>query len=165
MVAESERIHQYFENLQSEVAIAHKIATTAKQKGIDLKKEVEVSLAKNMAERVVGLISVVAPELTGTGVTERIIELEKEYGALDWRIALKIAAEISQEKFCKFKTKLQAMNIGIRTRVAYVTVGVVSSPLDGIVNIELKKRKDGKGEYLSVSFAGPIRNAGGTASA
>jgi len=57
------------------------------------------------------------------------------------------------------------MDIGIRTGFAYVTVGVVSSPLDGIVTIIPKDRMDGKGKYIAVSYAGPIRNAGGTAAA
>lgn len=157
-------MQEYFKSIQKEVEKTHKIATKARQQGKDPDDSVEVKLAANMAERIVGLISVLAPQIVGSGVIRRIIELEKQYGTLDWRIALKIAAEIAQEKFCKFSTKKEAMEIGIRTGFAYVTNGIVSSPLDGIVNIETKKRMDGK-EYVCMNFAGPIRNAGGTAAA
>ena len=36
-----------------------------------------------MAEKVVGLISVVYPQVLGSGIDKRILELEKEYGKLD----------------------------------------------------------------------------------
>lgn len=161
----SPEMQKYFDELKAEVARLHSVASQARTKGFDPEKTVEVSLAENMAQRVVGLISVVAPQIVNSGVVERIIELETQYGSLDWRVALKIAEEVALEKFCKFADKKEAMDIGIRTGFAYVTVGVVSSPLDGIVNIELKKRLDGQGEYVCVNFAGPIRNAGGTAAA
>ncbi|MBW3018603.1 DNA polymerase II large subunit [Candidatus Woesearchaeota archaeon] len=155
-------MQKYFDSILERVRHAHEVATAARKQGYDPNDKVEVQLAKNMAERVVGLISVVAPQLVGSGVVERIQELEEEYGALDWRVALKIAEEISQEKFCKFKDQKEAMDIGIRTGFAYSTVGVVSSPLDGMIGIEFKKRLDGRGEYMCVNYAGPIRNAGGT---
>lgn len=158
----SERMQRYFGMIRSTVQEAHSLASDARKKSLDPENKVEVALAENMAERVVGLISVVAPQIVDSGVTERIIELEKEYGALDWRVALKIAEEIAQEKFCRFDSQKEAMEVGIRTGFAYSTVGVVSSPLDGLMNIEFKQRLDGKGEYLCVKYAGPIRNAGGT---
>jgi DNA polymerase II large subunit len=165
MVSASPEMNAYFEKLKSEVVRLHSIAAQARSKGRDPEKIVEVSLAENMAQRVVGLISVIAPQIVNSGVVERIIELEKQFGSLDWRVALKIAEEVAQEKFCKFKDRKEAMDIGIRTGFAYVTVGVVSSPLDGIVSFEIKKRMDNRGEYVCVNFAGPIRNAGGTAAA
>jgi DNA polymerase II large subunit len=165
MVSASPEMNAYFEKLKSEVVRLHGIAAQARAKGRDPEKTVEVSLAENMAQRVVGLISVIAPQIVNSGVVERIIELERQFGSLDWRVALKIAEEVAQEKFCKFKDRKEAMDIGIRTGFAYVTVGVVSSPLDGIVSFEIKKRIDNRGEYVCVNFAGPIRNAGGTAAA
>jgi len=161
----SPEMNKYFEQLKAEVANSHSIASKARSKNFDPEPTVEISLAKNMAERVVGLISVRAPQIVNSGVVERIIELEKQYGSLDWRVALKIAEEVAKEQFCKFTDKREAMEFGIRTGFAYVTVGVVSSPLDGIVGIELKQRMDKRGEYVCVNFAGPIRNAGGTAAA
>ena len=158
----SKTAEQYFEALIKESKKAHDLAMEARKKGYDPANTVEISLAKNMAERVVGLISVLAPQLVGSGVVERIIELEEKYGALDWRISLIIALELAQEKFCKFKDEKEAIEIGIRTGFAYSTVGVVSSPLDGLIGIDIKERRDGKGKYFCLNYAGPIRNAGGT---
>ena len=142
-----------------------KIADDARKKGYDYTNKSEIFLAKNMAERVVGLMAVVAPQIQGSGVVERIIELERQYGILDWRVAFTIAEEVAREKFCKFKDKKEAMEIGIKTGFAYVTNGVVSSPIEGFTHLDIVDRMDKQGQYFCVNFSGPIRNAGGTASA
>lgn len=155
----------YFEEIKQKVKLAHDTASNARAKGYDPKTTVEVSLADNLAERVVRLIATLAPQITDSGLVKRIMELENEHGNLDWRVAITIAVELAQQKFCKFKNVKEAMEIGIRAGLAYITLGTVSSPLDGFVGLDIKKRVDGKGEYVSVNFAGPIRNAGGTAAA
>ncbi|HLP80111.1 MAG TPA: hypothetical protein VK158_05730 [Acidobacteriota bacterium] len=161
----SAHMQQYLENIDSQVKHIYEIAAKARSQGFDSSLIVDVKLAKNLAERVVGLISVIAPQIAGTGIVERIIELEKQYGTLDWRVAMVIAHEIAEQKFVEFPTKKEAIEIGIRVGFAYVTVGVVSSPLEGFTSIEIKKRRDGKGEFFTMNFAGPVRNAGGTAAA
>ena len=155
-------VQKYFEKIESDVGIAHGLASRCRAKGLDPDDKVEIVMAKDMAERVVGLISVVAPGLKDSNVVDRIKELEKKYGAQDWRIALIIALETAKEKFCKFEDKTQAMEMGVRVGFAYITNGVVSSPLEGFTKLEIKKRRDG-GEYLSLYFSGPVRSAGGTA--
>ena len=157
-------MQQYFESIEQEVKESYKIATAARKKGFDPDLQVEIKLAKNMAERVEGLISVVAPQLIGSGVTERIMELEKEYEALDWRVALRIALEVSQQRFCAFTDKREAMEVGIRTGFAYQTAGIVAAPLEGFTQLKVRKTFDGK-EYFVPCYAGPIRGAGGTAAA
>lgn len=158
---ESELISQYFDRIDNLVKGAYDVAGKAKKKGYDPSDKVEVPSVKNMAERVEGLISVVAPQIIGSGISERIKELEKKYGALDWRISLIIAEEIAKEKFCKFKDKHEAMIIGIRIGFAYHTMGSVASPLEGLVDFRLSKTRDGK-EYFDIFYSGPIRSAGGT---
>ena len=160
----SEQKQQYFKHLKTESLKMYELANKAKKKGVDPKDFVEVKLAENLAERVVGLISAVAPQITDSGAIDRILELEKEYSPLDWRVALQIALEVSQEKFCKFENKKEAMEIGIRVGFAYVTLGVVSAPLEGFTSLDIKKRNDG-GEYFCLNYAGPVRAAGGTAAA
>lgn len=161
----SKTVQKYFDDIKKEALKEYKIAQEAKKKGFDPEEYVEVKLAENLAERVIGLISAVAPQLSESGAIKRIIDLEEEYAPLDWRVALKIALEIAQEKFCKFKDKNEAMEVGIRTGFAYVTLGVVSAPLEGFTSLELKDRNDGKGKYFCLNFAGPVRAAGGTAAA
>jgi len=165
MVEASKDMQKYFEELESACMREVKIATAARAKGYDYTEVSEILLAKNMAERVIGIIAVIAPQIQNTGAVARIIELEKQYGVLDWRVAFKIAEEVAQEKFCKFKDTKEAMEIGIKTGFAYVTNGVVSSPLEGFTTIDIMDRMDGKGKYFCMNFSGPIRNAGGTAAA
>lgn len=165
MIECSKEMQKYFEDIEDTCMKEFKIASEARKKGLDPSDKPEIILAKNMAERVIGLISIVAPQLQDTDAVKRITELEKEYGTLDWRVAFKIAEEIAQEKFCKFKDQKEAMEVGIRTGFAYVTVGVVSSPIEGFTHIDIMDCNDGKGKYFCVNFSGPIRNAGGTAAA
>ncbi|HLC90995.1 MAG TPA: DNA polymerase II large subunit [Candidatus Nanoarchaeia archaeon] len=155
-------IQNYFLSINTEIERCYTLAGEARKKGLDPEKEVNIPLAKNMAERVVGLISVVAPQLTNTTLTDSILELEKKYGMLDWRVGFSIAVEVAKEKFCQFSTKLEAMEVGIRVGFAYLTLGIVSAPLEGFTGLKIKKRKDGK-EYFALQYAGPIRGAGGTA--
>ena len=129
----SVRMNKYFDDIDAAIKIEHEIASKARKKGYDPANIVEVNLAKNLAERVVGLI--VTPALTESSVVERILELEKKYSALDWRVAMSIALEVAQEKFCSFKNQKEAIEIGIRVGFAYVTLGVVSSPLEGFTSI------------------------------
>ena len=162
-VVASETMQKYFAHLRSEIDRSYEIARAARSKGLDPHSDVEIMLANSMAERVIGLISIVAPNVMGVGIPERIEELEKEYGLLDWRVGFRIAEEVAQQKFCTFPTKLEAMETGIRMGFAYLTLGIVAAPLEGFVGLKLKKRKDGK-EYFSLQYAGPVRGAGGTAS-
>jgi DNA polymerase II large subunit len=82
---------------------------------------------------------------------------------LDTTVAFTIAEEIAKEKYCKFKDLLEAMDAGIRVGFAYITLGVVSSPIEGFTGLKVGKTRDGK-EYLKAYFSGPIRSAGTTAS-
>lgn len=153
----------YFEKLKMDVDKIYAIANEARAKGYDPVNEVEIPLAMSMAEKVVGLISTIYPQMKGTGIAARILELEKEYGKLDTTIVFKIAEEVAKQKFCNFKDLLEAMDAGIRVGFAYATLGVVSSPIEGYTGIKVKKTRDGK-DYIEASFSGPIRSAGTTAS-
>jgi len=152
---------KYFAEIDQDVKKIYEVAEKARKKGFDPADHVEIPLARNMAERVEGLVSAVAPQIKGSGIVQRIHQLEEKYGAQNWRVALVIALEVAQQKFCKFKDKKEAMEVGIRVGFAYVTVGVVASPLEGFVELRLHRRKDGK-EYFALRYSGPIRSAGGT---
>jgi len=153
----------YFENLKKDVDKVYSIANLARSKGYDPVNEVEIPLAMSMAEKVVGLISTIYPQMKGSGIAERILNLEKEYGKLDPTILFKIAEEVAKQKFCKFENLLQSMDAGIRIAFAYTTLGVVSSPIEGFTGLKTRKTREGK-DYIEASFSGPIRSAGTTAS-
>jgi len=153
----------YFAMLEDQVKVCYSVAEEARTKGLDPLDKVEIPLARSLAEKVVGLISVVYPQVNDERITNRILELEKEFGALDYGVAFRIAEEIAKEKFCKFENPLQAMEAGIRLGFAYFTLGVVSSPIEGFTELKIGKTRDGK-EYFVPYFSGPIRSAGTTAS-
>ena len=157
-------IKAYFREIEDKVDLAYKTANKARKLGYDPEYEAGIPLAKNMAERVEGIIGALTPEILNSGLSKRIQELEKKFGKLDFKVALSIAIEVVNEKFCKFESKIKAMESGIRVGLAYLTLGVVSSPLEGFVELKIKKRKDGK-EYFCLMYSGPIRSAGGTAGA
>ena len=156
-------MQKYFKDLESKIKICYDIAEAARKKGLDPKDKVEIPLARSLAEKVVGLISTVYPQINDPQIVKRILDLEKDYGKLDIAVSFKIAEEIAKQKYCKFKSLLEAIDAGIRVGFAYNTLGVVSSPIEGYTQLKLNKTRDGK-EYFSVYFSGPIRSAGTTAS-
>src|SRR3989344_4522 len=136
-----QNIKEYYDNLEKSIKKIYNISEEARSLGYDPIDKVEIPLARNMAERVEGLISVVAPQIKSSGMVQRLEQLE--------------------EKYCKFKDKREAMEVGIRVGLAYLSNGVVSSPLEGFTELKINKRKDGK-EYFALMFSGPIRSAGTT---
>ncbi len=154
---------KYFADLERDVKKVYLIAEQAKSKGLDPVAKVEIPLARSLAEKCVGLISAVYPQINDPKIVQRILDLEKEYGQLDVAVSFKIAEEIAKQKFCKFESLLQAIDAGIRLGFAYNTLGVVSPPVEGFTELKLGKTRDGK-DYFIAYFSGPIRAAGTTAS-
>jgi len=153
---------EYFKKLENEVKKVYEIANTAKKMGYDPKGYVETPLALSMAEKVVNLIGIIHPQIINSGIIERILELEKIYGKLNITIVFKIAEEVARQKFCKFSSELEAMDAGVRIGFAYITLGVVSSPIEGFTGLKVRKSFNGE-NYIEASFSGPIRSAGTTA--
>jgi len=150
----------YFEDLEKETLKLYDIANQARAKGLDVETEVEIPLAKDLAERVEGLVG---PE----GVAQRIKKLESESDRET--AAFKIAAEIASAPLQDSKedelTQRERMaDQALRTALAILTEGVVAAPLEGIAKVKIKQNFD-RSNYLAVYFAGPIRSAGGTAAA
>ena len=155
---------EYFQEIDKNVREIYEVAETARAKGLDPHNKVEIPLARSLAEKVVSLIATIYPQLTDCGISKRILELEKKYGKLDPAVCLQIAEEVARQKFCKFSNLLEAIDAGVRVGFSYITLGVVSSPIEGLTEIKIFKTKDGK-EYFSPYYSGPIRSAGGTGSA
>lgn len=150
----------YFDRLEQETNHLYEIANMARSRGLDVETKTEVPLAKDLAERVEGLVG---PE----GVAQRIKELETDLDRES--VAFEIAAEIASGKFelsgekAKWNEE-QRCDQGLRTALAILTEGVVAAPLEGISQVKIKENFDGT-KYIGVYFAGPIRSAGGTAAA
>ncbi len=155
---------QYLKEIEKKTKEVYAVAEVARSKGFDPVDKVEIPLARSLAEKVVGLIATVYPQMNDSGIVERIIELEKKFGKLDPAVCLQIAEEIAKQKFCKFASLKEAIEAGARVGIAYITLGVVSSPIEGFTEIKIVKTDDGK-EYFSPYFSGPIRSAGGSSAA
>ena len=150
----------YFDRLEADTHHLYEIANEARSKGLDVELETEVPLAKDLAERVEGLVG---PE----GVAKRIKTLEQDITREE--VAFEIAAEIASGKFELTGEKAdwdteQRCDQGLRTALSILTEGVVAAPLEGISDVKIKDNFDGT-KYIGVYFAGPIRSAGGTAAA
>ncbi|WP_457549433.1 DNA polymerase II large subunit [Archaeoglobus sp.] len=148
-----DEIKEYHAILLKELERAYEIAKKARSKLLDPYPDVEIPIAKNMAERVEKLMGI-------KGLAERIVELE-EKGLSREEICFKIAEEIVEGKFGKFDRET-ALDKAVRVAVAIQTEGVVAAPIEGIAKIKIDKNDDGT-EFLKIYYAGPIRSAGGTA--
>jgi len=148
-------MESYFRSLEEGVKRAYSIALKARSRGFDPELEPEIPFAKDMAERVEGLVG---PK----GVAPRIRELVEEMS--NEEAAIKIAGEIVKGKFGKFDDNEKTAEQALRTSLALITEGIVAAPLEGIVKVRIKKNSDGT-NYLAIYFAGPIRSAGGSAQA
>ena len=90
--------------------------------------------------------------LLDTVIDRRILELEKEHGKLNPAVCLQIAEEVAKQKFCKFTSLLEAIDAGSRIGFAYITLGVVSSPIEGLTEIKIMKTKEGKEYFVPYYF-------------
>jgi len=156
---------KYFEKISEETEKTYEIARQARKQSKDPERRVDVPVATDLASKASSLvIAAKFPELEDSGVAERIRELEEEFGKNDERVAFSIAREMAEGKFYEFEEKERACDAGIRVGVSYMTGGITTAPLEGIGDIKIRTNDDGS-NYLAVYYSGPIRSAGGTASA
>ena len=94
----TEETKRYFDSLSSEIKKNYDIAEKAREKGLDPVDKVEVPLALTMAAKVIRLVATVYPQLDNEEVINRLLELEKQYGALDTSVSFGIAEEIAKQK-------------------------------------------------------------------
>ncbi|MFP9062055.1 DNA polymerase II large subunit [Natrialbaceae archaeon A-chndr2] len=146
---------QYFERLETGLEDALEVAETAKSRGSDPKPEVEIPVAKDMADRVENILGI-------EGVAERVRELEQEMSREE--AALALAEDFAEGRVGDYETKAGKVEGAVRTAVALLTEGVVAAPIEGIDKVEILSNDDGT-EFVNVYYAGPIRSAGGTAQA
>ena len=156
---------EYFERIEQETDKAYGIAEEARSQSKDPEQKTDIPVATDLPEKASSLvIAAQFPELEDAGVAERIRELEDEYGKNDERVSFSIAREIAQGEFHDFEEKERACDAGIRVGVSYMTGGITTAPLEGIGDVRIRENDDGT-EYLAMYYSGPIRSAGGTASA
>ena len=92
------------------------------------------------------------------GLVDRLRELL--HSTSKERAALSISQEIALGKFGALD-RHDALSYGVRAGLAVMTDGVTVAPLEGISGVTIKQNDDNS-DYVSVSYAGPMRSAGGT---
>ena len=146
---------EYFKLLSEEFQKAYAIASEARKVGFDPRPNVEILPAPDLASRVEGLTGV-------QGISEIIREKLGKQGRS--KLAFEVAGEICvNKKFSSHATR-ERVELAVRVGTAILTEGVLVAPTEGIHGIEMYKNQDGT-SYLAISYAGPIRGAGGTAAA
>ena len=152
-----ERLNSYYLDILSQYEAAHQTASIARSKGLDPVEVVESKTVFDLADRVNQMLRLDQFE----GLVDRLRELlgstPKE------RAALTISQEIALGKFGALERQ-EALNYGVRAGLAVMTDGVTVAPLEGISSVSIKQNDDNS-DYVSVSYAGPMRSAGGTEAA
>ncbi len=158
-------IEDYFNRLREKTEDAYDLGEKARDQSKDPEQRIDIPVAEDLPEKASSLvIAAMFEELENQGIAERIRELEEEYGKNDERVSFQIAREIAQGNFYEFEDLERACNAGVRVGASYMTGGITTAPLEGIGDIKIRENDDGS-EYLAVYYSGPIRSAGGTASA
>ena len=146
---------EYYTKISKEVFTIFEKAASAKATLSDSSGMVEPKIAFDLADRV--------SKMHDIDVTDNLRNLIQN--TTKELAALKLAEEVAEGKYSGPDTSLQEkLDLAVRVALAIVTEGVTIAPLQGISEVKIKKNADGS-EYLSVSFAGPIRSAGGTEAA
>jgi DNA polymerase II large subunit len=146
---------RYFERIESRLDEALERAETARSQGWDPTLDVEIPVAKDMADRVENILEI-------PGVAERVRELEARMSREE--AALELVTDFVEGSVGEYDSKAGKIEGAVRTAVALLTEGVVAAPIEGIDRVEVLQNDDGT-EFVNVYYAGPIRSAGGTAQA
>ncbi len=151
------RMPAYYRRYQHDILASvqkyYEHALKARRKGIDVADVVEPKIAFDLSDRVAKMHNI--------DIAERLRALLGQ--TTKEKAALKIAEEIAKGEYGTGDLRTRLDN-AVRVSLAVVTEGVTVAPLQGISDVTIKNNADGT-QYLSVSFAGPIRSAGGTEAA
>src|SRR5205823_12389143 len=151
----SEEVRSYFADLLSQVDSTYAVARAARARGVDPELDVEIPLTDDLASRVERLLENYEVE----GVARRIRELAKDHDREE--LAILVAKEMAQRPAA---SKEKAVERAVRVGLAILTEGILVAPLEGLATVKIKRNRDGT-SYVDLSYAGPIRSAGGTGQA
>ncbi len=143
----------YQQDILRKVEQIYELALKARKIGLDASNTIESKIAYDLADRVAKMHDI--------DIASRLRTLLER--TTKEKAALKIAEEIALGEYDAGDLRTRLDN-AVRVSLAVVTEGVTVAPLQGISNVQLKNNSDGS-TYLSISFAGPIRSAGGTEAA
>ena len=144
---------KYTKEIEKRVKEEYALASNARAKSSDFSTEPEIFIAKDVAEKVEGLVEI-------PGISKEIRALSKKYDS-ELEVAFNLVHYIISQNSAD---KEKAADDAIRAALAFITQGAVAAPLEGIARITINKNPDNT-QYLTIYYAGPIRAAGGTAEA
>src|ERR671918_998691 len=144
---------RYQQSILKNVNTSYQHVLRARRRGIDAADIIEPKIAYDLADRVAKMHNI--------DIADRLRALLSH--TTKEKAALKIAEEIALGEYSVDDLRTRLDN-AVRVSLAVMTEGVTVAPLQGIADVQLKNNSNGS-QYLSVSFAGPIRSAGGTEAA
>src|SRR3989449_4857732 len=151
----AEGMRRYFAGREAGADEVYRIAADARRKGFDPSLEVEIPKTQDLASRVEKLLQEYGVE----GVARRIRELSVDHDREE--TAILVAKEVVRRPA---KSKEEAIDRAVRVGLAILTEGILVAPLEGLAEVRVKRNADGS-NYVDLSYAGPIRSAGGTGQA
>ena len=144
---------EYHQKISEYIKDSISVAQEAKRHGLDISEKVESQIGYDLPDRIAKIHEI--------DISNRLRTLLPELGKE--LTALKISEEIALGKFGGITIE-EKLNNAVRVGLSVVTEGVTVAPLQGIYDVKIKSNAN-RTQYLSVSFAGPIRSAGGTEAA
>lgn len=144
---------EYHQTISEYINDSISVAQEAKRHGLDISKKVESQIGYDLPDRIAKIHEI--------DISSRLRTLLPKLGKE--LTALKISEEIALGKFGGITIE-EKLNNAVRVGLSVVTEGVTVAPLQGIYDVKIKSNAN-RTQYLSVSFAGPIRSAGGTEAA
>ncbi len=157
LTAFPQSLEGYYKDILKEYELVYNAAERAKAKGLDPNEVVESKTVFDLADRVNQMLGLTQFEGLGDRLRELLRTKTKE------RAALTIAEEIALGKFGALDIE-RALDYAVRAGLAVITDGVTVAPIQGIYSVSIK-RNDDNSQYASISYAGPMRSAGGTEAA
>ena len=152
-------IATYQTTLDQQCDEIYQLAGEARSKGFDLKDEVEIPRAVDLADRAEKLLE---EYLDGIPIAEDIRRIlsEKDRESASIEMAVHVALQMHD----RTADVQRSVDVGLRVGLAVLTEAVLVAPLEGIGQVRILNNLDGT-RFVSIDFCGPIRAAGGTAQA
>ncbi|MDE0707559.1 MAG: hypothetical protein OSB33_01280 [Candidatus Poseidoniales archaeon] len=144
----------------------YQLAGKARSKGFDLKDEVEIPRAIDLADRAEKLLE----EYLKPSPNEKPIpiqdDIRKMLAEKESRedAAIDMAVHVALQMHDITADVKKSVDTGLRVGLAVLTEAVLVAPLEGIGQVRILNNLDGT-RFVSIDFCGPIRAAGGTAQA
>jgi len=155
----------YQANLDEKCEEIYQLAGQARSKGYDLKDEVEIPRAIDLADRVEKLLE----EYLKPSPTEKPIPIQNDIRKMLAKkeredASIDMAVHVALQMYDATADVEKSVDTGLRVGLAVLTEGVLVAPLEGIGKVRILNNLDGT-RFVSIDFCGPIRAAGGTAQA